>query len=399
MANLSAVAERPVSLPDTIPSDWKWQNLVACCRPKQWPTIGKKELLSEGYEVYGANGFIGYYSEYTHKNETIAITCRGATCGTVNLVPPETYITGNAMALDNLDSGKVDQPFLYYALIQRALSDVVSGSAQPQITGQGLKKVLFPLPPLPEQKKIAEILGSVDEAIAKTEAVIKQTQRVKQGLLQTLLTRGIGHTKFKQTELGEIPESWEVKTIQESCFVDNKLRKPIKAADRKNMVGPYPYYGPTKILNHIDEYRAEGDYVLIGEDGDHFLKYKTWPMTQWATGKFNVNNHAHLLRGNEECLTRWLYYFFLHRNIVPFLTRQGAGRYKLRKATLLELQLVLPSIEEQNKICQILDAVYIADEPEQKRLEILQHLKTGLMADLLTGRVRVSVDQLQEDAA
>ncbi len=66
------------------------------------------------------------------------------------------------------------------------------------------------LPPLLEQKKIAEVLESVDEAIAKTEAVIAQTERVKQGLLQQLLTRGIGHTKFKQTDLGEIPESWEV---------------------------------------------------------------------------------------------------------------------------------------------------------------------------------------------
>lgn len=70
-----------------------------------------------------------------------------------------------------------------------------------------------PLPPLPEQKKIAAILSAVDEAIQATEAVIAQTRRVKEGLLQDLLTRGIGHTRFKQTEIGEIPEEWEVRRL------------------------------------------------------------------------------------------------------------------------------------------------------------------------------------------
>ena len=69
------------------------------------------------------------------------------------------------------------------------------------------------LPPLPEQTKIAAILSSVDEAIAATQSVIDQTRKVKQGLLQDLLTRGIGHTRFKQTEIGEIPEAWEVKRL------------------------------------------------------------------------------------------------------------------------------------------------------------------------------------------
>ncbi|MDZ7778956.1 MAG: restriction endonuclease subunit S [Gemmatimonadota bacterium] len=75
------------------------------------------------------------------------------------------------------------------------------------------------LPPLPEQRKIAAILSSVDDAIAATRKVIEQTERVKQGLLQTLMTRGIGHTRFKQTEIGEIPEEWEVVTLEDVCEV------------------------------------------------------------------------------------------------------------------------------------------------------------------------------------
>ena len=83
---------------------------------------------------------------------------------------------------------------------------------------------VLPLPPLPEQKKIAAILSSVDEAIGATEAVIAQTRRVKEGLLQDLLTRGIRrggrpHTRFKETVIGEIPESWEVLRVSQGLCV------------------------------------------------------------------------------------------------------------------------------------------------------------------------------------
>ncbi len=79
----------------------------------------------------------------------------------------------------------------------------------------------LPLPPLPEQKKIAAILSSVDEAIQATQLVIDQTRRVKEGLLQDLLTHGLpGHTRFKQTEIGEIPESWEVRRLGDIASVE-----------------------------------------------------------------------------------------------------------------------------------------------------------------------------------
>ena len=77
-------------------------NLIDICRPKQWPTIPKNEMLVAGYPVYGANGKIGFYSDFNHLEPTILITCRGATCGTINVCEPKSYVTGNAMALDEL---------------------------------------------------------------------------------------------------------------------------------------------------------------------------------------------------------------------------------------------------------------------------------------------------------
>src|SRR5699024_477101 len=111
------------------------------CNPKQWKTISQKNFTKDGYPVYGANGKIGFYSEYTHANKTILVTCRGATCGTLNISEPYSYINGNAMALDNLDENIADLKYLYYYLGYVGFNNVITGSAQPQITRTNIQKV------------------------------------------------------------------------------------------------------------------------------------------------------------------------------------------------------------------------------------------------------------------
>jgi type I restriction enzyme S subunit len=97
---------------------WEMVNINEICRPRQWKTLSMDKLENKGFSVYGANGIIGYYSEYTHEKPTIAITCRGATCGTVHITEPKSYINGNAMALDNV-SNDFDIKFLYYYFLYR----------------------------------------------------------------------------------------------------------------------------------------------------------------------------------------------------------------------------------------------------------------------------------------
>lgn len=152
---------------------WPMVKLHDICRPKQWKTIAASSLLESGYPVYGANGKIGFYSKFTHEFPTLMITCRGATCGNVHISEPMAYINGNAMALDDIDRSKVDIKYLYYFFLKRGFDDVISGSAQPQITGQGLTKVEIPLPPLLEQKRIAAILDKANDIRQKREQAIK----------------------------------------------------------------------------------------------------------------------------------------------------------------------------------------------------------------------------------
>ncbi|SEQ09104.1 type I restriction enzyme, S subunit [Lachnospiraceae bacterium RM5] len=135
--------------------------LVEICNPKQWKTIPTGDLLDEGYSVYGANGVIGYYGEYNHENPVVAITCRGATCGSINITVPQAYVTGNAMCLDDVRED-INIEYLYYCLKHFDFNGVISGSAQPQITRQGLNKVDITICSPEEQQVIVEKLKRVE---------------------------------------------------------------------------------------------------------------------------------------------------------------------------------------------------------------------------------------------
>ena len=135
--------------------------LTELCKPKQWKTIPKASLKQDGYPVYGANGVIGYSDSYNHENETILVGCRG-TCGQINVCRPRSYVTGNAMCLDEL-SEDVDLRYLEQFLRAFDFKAIISGSSQPQITRQGLSKVLVPVRPLDEQRTIADNLGKLSQ--------------------------------------------------------------------------------------------------------------------------------------------------------------------------------------------------------------------------------------------
>lgn len=194
---------------------------------------------------------------------------------------------------------------------------------------------------------------------------------------------------YKKTKVGVIPDMWCCYQIHECLSICNHERKPISEDVRKTIPGPYPYYGPTQAQGYIATYESEGPAVLIGEDGDHFLKYKDREMTMYVDGKYTVNNHAHVLRGTELCETKWFYYAYQHKSLFDAISRQGAGRYKLTKEVLIKLPLQCPPIEEQRKIIGILNTQDKVIELKEKRLAEKQRQKKYLMQQLLTGKKRL----------
>lgn len=163
--------------PATNPMEWPVEQLNSICSPRQWPTISSKELTESGYLVYGANGVIGHYSTYNHEHPTVLITCRGATCGTINICTPKSYVTGNAMALDDPNPKKTTIEFLETYLSVRGLDDAITGAAQPQITRQNLQKVNIFVPPLPLVEKFSRQARAIKEVLGGAVAGGEQVEK------------------------------------------------------------------------------------------------------------------------------------------------------------------------------------------------------------------------------
>lgn len=156
------------------------------------------------------------------------------------------------------------------------------------------------------------------------------------------------------------------------------------------MPGPYPYFGPTGVLGHIDHYRIDEEFALIGEDGDHFLKFRDRPMTLMFSGKANVNNHAHIVGNSPTCLAQWFHYWFMHRDLTAVLSRQGVARYKLTKAGLEELEIWLPPKSEQREIGRVLGVWAAAIATTERLLANSRAQKEALASRILFGKARLA---------
>jgi restriction endonuclease S subunit len=179
--------------------DWTETTLGDLCEIYQPETISRAQMDNVApYIVYGANGPVGRYSRFNHSEPEVVVTCRGATCGVVNMTPSHCWITGNAMVVKPKDERSI-KSFLYWALQTSVdVQATISGSAQPQITRTGLAPSRILVPPLVEQKRIVEIMSSMDDVIQSTVQAVSEVKKLRSGLLSELLSGE-----------HEIPESYD----------------------------------------------------------------------------------------------------------------------------------------------------------------------------------------------
>lgn len=162
------------------------KSLCAICRPKQWPTIPTKDFTDDGYLVYGANGIIGHYSQYNHEHSTILMACRGASCGAINISQPKSYITGNAMCMDDIDDNVLFD-YLAYFLSNYDYKTIITGGAQPQITVTNLQKVMVPIAPKSQQEAFGVIVKQADKSKFELRKSIEAIDKVIKSLVNVNL--------------------------------------------------------------------------------------------------------------------------------------------------------------------------------------------------------------------
>jgi type I restriction enzyme S subunit len=160
-------------------------------------------LVADGYPVYGANGKIGFATEFTHTKPTLLIGCRGS-CGSVHITEPFSYANGNAMALDDLNEEWIEIKYLYHYLLHRGFRDVITGTSQPQIIQQHLRQVEIPLPPLEEQQRTAAILDKANEILSLRRKSLEKIEFLTDSIFLEMFGNpfsadsGFSHVPFSQ---------------------------------------------------------------------------------------------------------------------------------------------------------------------------------------------------------
>ncbi|MDL1890550.1 restriction endonuclease subunit S [Nitrospirales bacterium NOB] len=279
---------------------------------------------------------------------------------------------------------KVNEDYLAYYLSQINYADYQDKAIKGHTLNKGKIDALeIALPPVAEQQRIAQVLSTVQAAIEQQERLIRTTTELKQALMQKLFTEGLRGEAQKETEIGLVPESWEVVSLDDVMSCHDGKRKPVTQSDR--IPGPYPYYGASGVTDHVEGYLFDGDYLLIAEDGENLASRKL-PIAFIARGKFWVNNHAHVLsmkRGNLDFYEQYI----AQMEIKDYLS--GTTRPKLNKGLMMTIKLPWPSVSEQNEIATALSACDTKLHTAERKRNALQDLFRTLLHELMTGKVRV----------
>ena len=231
----------------------------------------------------------------------------------------------------------------------------------PRTSWSHLRGFHLPLPPMSEQRAIAAVLDSIDEAIDRTESVISATERLRHAVLHEFLTRGLRgwHARSKQVpSLGTVPGDWQIARVSDVFDILDRRRAPLNSDERAKMPGDYPYYGANGVVDYIDDWIFDepDDLVLLAEDGGHFDDFRTRPIAYRVRGKCWVNNHAHILRANDPNASSFLFHSMVNKDLRPFIN--GTTRSKLTQADLRRVLIGIPSTSaEMSYIAKSLDTV------------------------------------------
>ena len=328
---------------------------------------------------------------------TIVIATRMAV-GKASIFAKDVAINQDLKAL--YTSASINSEFLlqWYLSNSKKIESLGTGSTVKGITLDTLTALPFELPPLPEQKKIAAILTSVDDVIETTQKQIDKLQDLKKATMNELLTKGIGHTEFKDSELGRIPTSWEVKKLGE---LGNVVTGSTPSTTNRELYdGNYMFVSPSDIsegmfvsetakklsLEGINKTRKiPANSIMVVCIGSTIGKVAI--STQECASNQQINTIVPKL--NDPYFVYFLIKWMAH------LIKKEAGTQAvplINKTEFSNMFVPLPPRDEQKKIGIALHSINVGIQKLSSKLIQTKSLKKSLMQDLLTGKVRVKVD-------
>lgn len=309
------------------------------------------------------------------KKGQIIISARG-TVGVISMLGRDMAFNQSNYGLD-AKRELTDNNFLYY-LLKHNIGNFISnsyGAVFDTITKETFEQILVSIPELPEQQSIASILSSLDDKIDLLHC-------------QNKTLEALAETLFRQWFVEEADESWEVGKLGDVINIFDSKRIPLSSMERDKMKfgNLYPYYGAATIMDYINDYLFDGEYILMGEDGTVETE-GGYPVLQMPTGKFWVNNHAHIFIAQPPYSNYFIYTFLKLTSISNIVT--GAVQPKINQEMLKSISFPIPDEVKTNKYVSMTNYYWDKMKSNNNQIRTLTQLRDTLLPKLMSGEVRV----------
>lgn len=312
-----------------------------------------------------------------------------------------TCFESNMMRI-TVDSNVINYEYLFYLscsdIFRNEVMKVAKVSNQTSVSQGGLKNINIIIPFINEQKEISLILSTVDEQIEIINNLIEKTNELKKGLMKKLLTKGIGHEKFKDTEIGRIPEEWDIKKFKDVSKVSQGLQIAIDNRFKESGLNRLPYITIQYLndkTNYDNQYYVENANQSVICSIDDVLMTRTGNTGVVITNENGVfHNNFFKIDYHRSILDKDFLVYYLKSELIQSIIIRYAGTTTipdLNHGDFYKIPVVIPLITEQKKIASILLSVDEQIDQYKSKKEKLQELKKGLMQKLLTGKIRVKV--------
>lgn len=382
--------------PYKLPENWCWVYAPHIFDIEYGKGLSTKQLSDTGYPVFGANGQIGFYSEYMYKDPRALMSCRGAYSGTMNKTLPYSYVTSNSLVISS-PCGLIDTDYIYYLFSALNVSELISGTAQPQVTVQAFDGFPIPLSPLAEQQcivdRIENLFAKLDEAKEKAQAVVDNFETRKAAILHKAFT-------------GELTAKWRE---EHGVSIDNwkTTRFDSVAAIRSNLVDPaeyqsFPHIAPDNIEKKTGVLL---EYHTIAEDGVTSGKHRFYSgqilyskirpyLSKAVVVDFDGLCSADMYPIEAYQNARCLWYYMLSDEFLLQASTAGSRSVlpKINQKELSALTVHLPTNDrEQEEIARILDELFDKEQQSQEAAEAvldqIDLMKKSILARAFRGEL------------
>lgn len=306
-------------------SEWKTYRLGDICQVLNGRAYKQEELLNQGpYPVLRVGNILQgnnwYYSDLELPDDKYCYNGDLLYAWSCGFAP---YIWKGKKSIYHYHIWKlkentqiIDKLFFYYYLIIHTKYNLggTHGSVMLHLTKKDFENQTLHLPPLDEQRRIAGILGSLDDKIELNRRINANLEAQAQALFRSWFVdfEPFRDGPFVDSQLGKIPQGWKVGNLLDIAELFDYKRKPLSSREREKMQKIYPYYGATSIMDFVDNYIFDGIYLLMGEDGS-VANAHGYPYLQYVFGKFWPNNHAHVMQGKNGYTTEMLHCLLLKK--------------------------------------------------------------------------------------